>query len=114
MATRKVKSFGKPKEGESLEAAEPIVFELGDEEFEAYGDIPGAVLLDFIKDYGSENGSETAKAIMNYLKSSMDAETYKRFDKVVRDPEKLIKIETLSEVVNYLMEERSSRPSSAS
>ena len=114
MATRKIKSFGTPKEGESIEAAEPITFELAGEEFEAYGDVSGAVLLDFIANYGSDNGAETAKAILDYLKNSMDAENYKRFDAVVRDPKKLIKIETLSEVVGYLMEERSSRPSSAS
>lgn len=114
MATRKIKSFGTPKEGESIEAAEPIVFELAGEEFEAYGDVSGAVLLDFISNYGSDNGSDTAKAILNYLKDSMDAENYKRFQALIRDPKKLIKIETLSEVVGYLMEERSSRPSLAS
>lgn len=114
MATRKVKSFGAPKEGENIEAAEPIVFKLLDEEFEAYGEVPGAVMLDFIADYGNDNSAYTAKALIQYLKNSMDAENYKRFDAMIRDPKKLIKIETLSEIVGYLMEERSSRPSSAS
>lgn len=114
MATRKIKSFGTPKEGDTTAVAEPIVFELAGEEFEAYGDVSGAVQLDFIKDYGSENGADTAKAILEYLKNSMDAENYKRFQVLIRDPKKLIKMETLSEIVGYLMEERSSRPSSAS
>jgi hypothetical protein len=114
LATRKLKSFGTPKEGESLEAIEPIAFELAGEEFEAYGEVSGAVLLDFVSHYGSDNGSDTAKAILDYLKDSMDAENYKRFQAIIRDPKKLIKLETLSEIVGYLMEERSSRPSKAS
>lgn len=114
MAQRKIKSFATPIEGESLEEVEPIEFDLAGEHFQAYGEVPGAVLLDFISNSSGEVPAETAKAIMNYLKSSLDAENYKKFQVVTRDPQKKIKIETLSEIVGYLIEERSARPTEAS
>lgn len=116
MANRNVKSFGvKPKDAKPLKPVEPIGFKIGEEEFEAYGQVPGAVLLEFISRSDPENSSETAKAILYYLKESMNAENYKRFDKIIHDPEILIDIETLSEIVGHLISERSaSRPTEAS
>ncbi len=114
MATRKVKSFATPVEGDDTQVAEPIVFELAGKQLEAYGEVSGAVLLDFISNSGGDVPAETAKAIMSYLKDSMDAENYKQFQAITRDPKKIIKIETLSEIVGYLIEERSSRPTEAS
>lgn len=114
MAQRKIKSFAEPVEGESLEAVDPIEFKLAGETFFAYGEVPGAVLLDFISNSGGDVPAETAKAIMNYLKYSMDAENYKKFQAITHDPNKKIKIETLSEIVGHLIEERGSRPTEAS
>jgi hypothetical protein len=108
MATRKIKSF---TSAEKTPTVEPIPFELEGETFEAYGQVPGAVLLDFIKASTQEDSSGTAGAIQDYLKSSMDAENFKRFNKLVRDPEKIIQLQVLADIVSYLIEERSdSRP----
>lgn len=114
MAQRKIKSFAEPVEGEDVEAAEPIEFKLGGETFFAYGEVPGAVLLDFVESSKGDDPSETAKAINSYLKNSMDEENYKKFHTVTHDPKKKIKIETLSEVVGHLISERTSRPTEAS
>jgi hypothetical protein len=107
MAARKIKSFTSttPKE-----AVEPIPFELEGETFEAYGQVPGAVLLDFIAASTQEDSTGTAAAILGYLKSSMPKDTFKRFDKLTRDPEKVIELQVLADIVSYLIEERSSRP----
>lgn len=114
MTQRKIKSFAEPVEGEELTETEPIEFDLAGEHFSAYGEVPGAVLLDFVSNSSGEAPAETAKAIMSYLKHSMDEENYKRFNALTHDPKKKIKIETLSEIVGHLIEERSSRPTEAS
>lgn len=114
MATRKVKSF-KKQDAKPLEKVEPIVFELEDQEFKAYGQVPGAVLLEFISRSSGEDSADTAKAILYYLEESMDKATYKRFNALIHDPEVLIEIETLSEIVGHLISERSgARPTEAS
>lgn len=107
MAPRKIKSFTSTAE---KVVAEPIPFELEGETFEAYGQVPGAVLLDFIAASTQEESSGTAGAILGYLKSSLDKENFKRFDKLTRDPEKAIPLQVLADIVGYLIEERSSRP----
>lgn len=106
MATRNktVKSFTTSKEGK--EKPEIIAFELEGESFEAYGQVPGAVLLDFIALSSQEDSSGTAEAIQGYLKASMDKANYRRFDKLTRDPEILIELSTLADIVSYLIEER--------
>lgn len=113
MATRKIKSFTTATEAAP---AEPIVFQFTEdgEEFEAYAEVSGAVTLELVASAGSDDPSETAAGILAYLKGSMDASTYRRFNKFVKDPANNIKIETLSEVVAYLVEERTSRPTAAS
>jgi hypothetical protein len=40
----------------------------------------------------------------------MDKENFKRFDKLTRDPEKVIQLQVLADIVAYLIEERTSRP----
>lgn len=105
-ARRTVKSFTSSKE---KVVVEPIEFELEGETFEAYGQVPGAVLLEFIA-ASAEESTGTAGAILAYLKSSMDKENYKRFDKLIHDPDKTIQLQVLADIVSYLVEERSSRP----
>lgn len=103
MAARNVKSFSAKKD-----KVEPIVFELEGETFEAYGQVPGTVLLEFIEASTREDAGGTAGAILGYLKASMNAENYKKFDKLTRDPEVLIELSTLSDIVTYLVEQRAS------
>lgn len=112
-APRKIKSFV-TKTDET--PAEPIVFSFteGGEEFEAYPEVSGAVTLELVATAGSDDPSETAAGILAYLKGSLDASNFKRFNAYIRKPENNVKIETLSEVVAYLVEERTSRPTPAS
>lgn len=101
MSPRKTKSFTSSKKKD----VEPITFELEGETFEAYGQVPGAVLLDFIS-ASSDESVGSAGAILGYLKSSMDVKNFKRFDKLTRDPEVLVELSTLADIVGYLIEER--------
>lgn len=107
---RKIKSFSTP----TTAKAEGIEFELDGEAFEAYGEVPGAVLLDFISASDSDSNGKSAASILDYLNKSLNEENFKRFDKIIRDPERPIKIELLAEIVTYLIEERTSRNTVAS
>lgn len=110
MAGRKMKSFSSKKEKKA-----PIAFELEGEEFEAYGNVPGAVLLEFMEYAGSERAADTAKGILLYINKSLDEKNLERFNKLIHDPDVMIELETLSEIVSYLIEERGdSRPTEAS
>lgn len=112
MSSRPVKSFTPAKK---KEAKEPIEFELFGDTFKAYPKIAGVTLLEFIASgNNSEDGSSTAQGILDYLKASMKKEEYQRFHAVVSDPENEVEIETLSEIVAYLIGEQSSRPTPAS
>jgi hypothetical protein len=106
-ARRTVKSFTSSKE---KAVVAPIEFELEGETFEAYGQVPGAVLLEFIAASAGEDSNGTAGAILAYLKSSMNKENHKRFDTLIHDPEKAIELQVLADIVAHLVEERSSRP----
>lgn len=105
------KSFAPKKKA----AAKPVEFDLLDETFTAVPKIPGITLLEFIASgEGEDSGGAVAKGILDYLRSSMKKEEYKRFHDFVSDPENEIEIDTLSEIVSYLIEQQSSRPTEAS
>jgi len=112
MAARKIKSFVSETEEAPVE---PIEFELiKGETLEAYGDVSGAVTLEFIAATSGDNSAGVAKGLLDYLKASMDEENFKRFDTIIKSPDHKISIEKLSNIVAYLVEERSSRPTEAS
>jgi len=113
-ASRKIKSFAAPVAETEETVVEPIEFDVAGETVEALGEVPGAVLLDFIANSGSDSSSDTASAINTYLKDSFDEENGKKFQKIIRDPKNKVKIEHLSEIVAHLVEERASRPTAAS
>lgn len=111
---RKIKSFISTSKATEVEL-EPITFELIEgETFEAYPEVAGAVTLEFIAATSGDDSAKTAQGILNYLEASMDAKNFKRFNAIIHSPDHKIKIETLSEIVSYLIEERTSRPTEAS
>jgi len=110
MAAKTTKSF---TSSVKKTKAPRLSFELLGETFEAYGSIPGAVLLDFIGS-SDDNSSSTARGIGDYLKAALPKDEYVRFNEFVRDPENDIELEVLSEIVSFLIEEQTSRPTEAS
>lgn len=95
--------------GTSISEFEPINFTLNGEEFNCHPAIPGAVLLEFVKDADSGTG-DSAKALYNFLASSMPEEEYEKLQKTLKNPKVIIEIETIGEIVTWLVEEYSSRP----
>jgi hypothetical protein len=90
--------------------AEPISFKLYGEEFICLPKIQGKVLLDFIQRANSEDASENSKIIQILFDKVLTAESYLRFDALLEDKTRIVTIETLSEIVGWLISEYSARP----
>lgn len=101
------KDFGAGKEQKERE---PVSFKLHDEEFNCVTNIQGKVLLDIIAKSTSEDPSESARVMTEFFENILTDESFKRFDKLVHAKDKFVHVETLSEIVGWLMEQYSDRP----
>ncbi len=115
MATPKRHRSFAPKKDRELE---PLGFDLldGKYEFDCKPVIQGAVILDFVA-AAEEGGSTGAGHTLEFLRSTLLAEKdVELFDKVIRseDVEDNIEIEELMQIVSWLVEEYTSRPTQAS
>lgn len=90
--------------------AEPISFKLYDEEFFCLPKIQGKVLLDFIQRANSDDAVENAVIVQTLFAKVLKAESYVRFDALLDDKDRIVTIETLSEIVGWLISEYSARP----
>lgn len=90
---------------------EEISFKLHGEEFSCRPAMQGKVLLDLVaKSSNQENPGEAAEMIGSFFKIVLLPESYERFDALVTDPDRIVPIETLSEIVGWLVEQYSDRP----
>lgn len=106
------RSFTPKKKNET-----PLTFDLFDEVFEAYPAVQGTVVLEFvasIADTDEDNGAGAAAAILGFFEKTLKPESLKRFTALTHDPERVIDAEELSEIVGWLMEEYTDRPTTAS
>tara|TARA_B110000503_G_scaffold126803_1_gene195822 strand:- start:10509 stop:10859 length:351 start_codon:yes stop_codon:yes gene_type:complete len=96
--------------GKALEEKEPVTFKLHDEDFTCVPHLQGKVLLDLIAKSASTEASDSAVIITEFFDAVLIEESAKRFDTLLHDQEKIVHVETLSEIVAWLMTEYSSRP----
>jgi hypothetical protein len=96
--------------GTKITDFDEVFFELNEQRFDCHRAIQGAVLLEFAR-YADEEGGG-AKALYDFLKGSMSESEYERLQAVLRDPEVIIDIEVIGEIVSWLVEVYSSRPTS--
>lgn len=96
--------------GTKISDFEPLDFELNGVKFDCKPAIQGSVLLEFVRDADGDSGGDSAKALYNFLSASMTKEEYDRLQVVLHDPEVIIDIELIGEIVAWLVEEYSSRP----
>jgi len=102
--TRK-KNFGSP-----VEDLEPLSFTIFDEEFQCRPQLQGATLLTYSKRLASDNLSEVNEAFLNFFESSLKQESYKRFKALIESEDRIVQIETLGEIAEWLIEEYTDRP----
>lgn len=101
------KDFGA---GSDTAEVPPLSFKLFNETFECLPRIQGKTLLEFVEKANSEDTGENAKVVRSFFGKVMLDESYERFDALLEDKNRIVTVETLSEIVGWLMEEYSSRP----
>jgi hypothetical protein len=109
MAT-KFKDFG----SEELKDFPEVKFKLYNEEFFCKKAIPGKLLLEVAGNIDDESPASADKVISQFFEVSLEEESFERFDKLIKDPERIVTVETLGEIVGWLVEQYSGRPTKES
>jgi hypothetical protein len=90
---------------------EPISFAIHGETFECKPAIQGKFLLDLVaRSANQDDPSESAKVIGDFFKTVLSTESYSRFTYLSEDSDKIVDVETLSEIVGWLVEQYTDRP----
>lgn len=103
----KFKDFGKTI---PIEDYPTITFALNGEEFTCRPALPGRMLLEFVRRADAETGGTAAMAIIDFLVQAVDESETERFEALLNDPDQIVQVETLGEIVGWLVEQYSARP----
>jgi len=95
--------------GASTQAPEEITFTLHGEDFTCLPEIQGAVLLDMVGADG-ENAARSAGAITEFFGKVLEDDSATRFKALVNSKDRFVSIETLGEIVGWIIEEYTNRP----
>lgn len=99
------------KSKKSSGAPEKIYFELDDRKFNCLPKRSGAVVLDAIaRITGGEGGVSQVANVVPFLTSSVVPEEREEFTKVINDDSNPIDFDVLIEVMSFLLESYTSRP----
>ena len=100
------KDFG----GSSNADIEPVTFKIHGEEFHCVKQLQGRVLLDIVAESSSDDPVKTAAVMNKFFDTVLLDESAVRFNALLTDKEKIVSVETLAEIVSWLVEEYSDRP----
>lgn len=103
----KYRDFGS---GKSTGEKEPVSFKLHGEEFSCRPALQGKMLLDLVARSSSENPADAAKTIGEFFENVLVEESYTRFSLLLKDPEKIVSVDTLAEISGWLIEVYTKRP----
>ena len=103
----KFKDFGAGKLDEN---AQPISFKLHGEDFNCKSQMQGRNLLKLVSSANADDPVESAKAVNNFFDMVLLKEDLVRFNTLLEDDEKIVTVETLAEIVSWLMEQYTNRP----
>lgn len=101
------KDFGS---GSSDDVKDPLSFKLYDEEFHCATQIQGKTLLSIISDSSLDDPIKSSKTVVKFFETVLLNESLERFNILLEDKEKIVTVETLAEIVAWLMEEYTNRP----
>ena len=110
-ATARHKDFGAPVD---MDAMEPVAFDLYGETFNCYKQIHGVTLLRFVKQANSEEGAAAVEAMLGIFERVMPKAEYERFEELCNDDTKVVPVETLGDIIGWLMEIYAERPTKQS
>jgi hypothetical protein len=92
---------------------EAISFKIYGEEFTCRAAMQGKVLLNLVaKSTDTENPGAAAEVIAGFFETVLVPESHERFNKLATDPETIVDVNTLGEIVGWLVEQYSERPTS--
>lgn len=103
----KFKDFGT---GPDLSNVEPITFALHGETFECKKAVPGKLLLSLVAKSKSEDPAEAAETVGDFFSKVLVLDSYKRFDALLEDPERIVTVEQLGEITGWIVEQFGDRP----
>lgn len=106
MSTKRFKDFG----SRDTSGLEPLGFALEGEQFDCVPEIPGKFLLDLVQDSASEDPATSAAVVTRFFARVLTDESHTRFQALGEDKDRIVTVETLGEIVAWLMEEYTNRP----
>lgn len=101
------KDFGA---GSNDSNAEPLSFKIHDQEFHCVPQIQGKLLISLVASSSSEDPVKAAQAITTLFDYVLVKESKDRFNEMLESPDTIVSVETLSEIVAWLIEEYTNRP----
>lgn len=101
------KDFGS---GSDISDKERIVFKIHGEEFTCIPVIQGKVLMDLVSRSQSEDPTEALAVLNTFFSKVLDDESLERFNALLEDKNRIVTMETLGEIISWLIEEYSGRP----
>lgn len=111
MTKSRHKDFGAPVLPEEME---PVSFKLYDHEFQCYKQINGIALLRFVKEANSEDGARATQALLDIFQRVMNDSEYERFVALCEDPDTIVPVDVLSDIISFLIEVYTDRPTKQS
>lgn len=105
MTTPRFKDFGS-----GANRQEPIVFKIHDEEFECYPEIQGKYLMQIMADSASTDPATQTEIVFDFFARVLKADSAERFNALLEDKDRIVHVETLTDIITWLMEEYSDRP----
>lgn len=107
--TPRFKDFGNG----GLVQVEPLSFKLHNEEFTCLPQIQGKVLLDMVADSQGADNKLAGELLTRFFAKTLEKESYERFVNLL-ESDKIVSVDTLGEIVAWMVEQYSSRPTQGS
>lgn len=101
------KDFGS---GSSDAPKEALKFKLFDEEFNCKPAIQGKILMNLAATSSEDDASAAARTIDDFFHYVLVEESDVRFQKLILDEDRIVSMDTLSDIIAWLIEEYTKRP----
>ena len=105
--TSRFKDFGA---GTAAADFGPLSFKLHGEEFQCRPAVQGKTMLQLVQNSNSEDGAAMAKIVDEFFATALLPDSLERFNTLLADPDKIVTVDTLTEIVSWLVEEYTGRP----
>lgn len=100
------KDFGAP----AADKTEPLTFRLYGEDFHAVANIQGKTLMSLVKDTNADDPAESANMVLGFFDKVLIPTSLAKFNELIESQDRIVPVETLAEIVGWLVEEYSGRP----